>query len=500
MPHGEKQDRRNSANGLSRRGMLATSASVLVAGSMESLALAAAARAQQNSPLQAGTLSSQELSRRTTERRSVEAAIWGMPIVSFDFMRQAYFRDAKAKYGDIMFWSKPGGWKLQCLTPNTSVRYVFSFINTRESGPVVVEIPATGDAALNGTIIDAWQVPLTDIGIAGEDQGKGGKYLLLPPDHQGESPTGYMAVPMKTYNGFVGLRVITKGEDEVSVRNALAYLRLIRIYALSASTAPPQSTFIDMAGTVWDAIPRFDDSFYGSLASMVGEEPVQVRDAAMMGMLSTLGIGEGKQFQPDEPSRTALAAAADEAHAWLMDRLVTYGSRFWPDGKWDIPAPPIGPKSDFTWEANGVLDVDARGIAFFSFFCPPKKLGTGQFYLVTFFDNGGQRLRGGETYRLRIPGDVPVSQFWSVTVYGHATCALIREVARPSIDSYDTKASRDADGSIDVYFGPKAPEGREANWIPTVPDNDWFPYFRFYGPQQSLFAKTWRLPDIEKMS
>jgi hypothetical protein len=163
------------------------------------------------------TFSAQELSLRTMERRAVDAVIWGIPIVSFDFMRQAFFRDAKAKYGDIIFWSKPGSWKLQCLTPNTSVRYVFSFINTRESGPVVVEVPATGDAALNGTIIDAWQVPLTDVGIAGEDQGKGGKYLLLPPDHQGEAPTGYMAVPMKTFNGFVGLRVITKGEDEASV-------------------------------------------------------------------------------------------------------------------------------------------------------------------------------------------------------------------------------------------------------------------------------------------
>jgi hypothetical protein len=307
-------------------------------------------------------------------------------------------------------------------------------------------------------------------------------------------------VPMKTYNGFIGLRVITKGEDEASVRSALAYLRLICIYALNASTAPPQATFIDMAETVWDALPRFDDSFYTSLARMLREEPLQPRDGAMMGMLRTLGINEGKQFQHDEPSGTALTAAAEETHAWFMDRLVTYGSAYWLDGKWDIPAPPIGPKSGFSWEANGVLDVDARGIAFFSFFCPPKRLGTGQFYLVTFFDGEGQRLHGELTYRLRVPGDVPVSQFWSVTVYEHATCALIREAARASVDSYDTKASRNADGSMDVYFGPRAPEGGETNWVPTVADNDWFPYFRFYGPLQSLFTKTWHLPDIERMS
>ncbi len=160
---------------------------------------------------------------------ATEAAVWGMPIVNFDAMRQAYFRDASAKYGDIMYWSRPGSWKLQCLTPNTSVRYVLSFINTSRTGPVVVELPATAEAALSGTIVDAWQIPLVDIGMAGEDQGKGGKYLLLPPDNN-DTAAGYIAVPMKTFNGLVGARVITKNEDEASVRNGLAYLRRIRIY------------------------------------------------------------------------------------------------------------------------------------------------------------------------------------------------------------------------------------------------------------------------------
>ena len=380
------------------------------------------------------------------------------------------------------------------------MRYVFSFTNTSQVGPVVLELPATGDAALNGTLIDAWQVPLTDVGIAGEDQGKGGKYLLLPPDHRGGVPAGYIAVPIKTYNAFVGLRVITKSEEEASVRNALAYLRRIRIYPLSKVAAPPQSNFVDMADTIWDGVARFDESFYSSLARMLSEEPFQPRDAGMLGMLGTLGIDKGKEFKPDEPTQAALQAAAQEAHPWFADRLVTYGEHYWPDSKWDVPVPPIGPKTRFTWESDGIVDTDARGIAFFSFFCPPKNLGTGQFYLVTFQDGTKQRLRGGETYRLRVPGDVPVNQFWSVTVYDHATCALIREVARPSMDSYDTKARKNVDGSMDVYFGPKAPQGMEANWIPTVVENDWFPYFRFYGPQQPLFAKTWKLPDIEKMS
>jgi hypothetical protein len=168
------------------------------------------------------------------------------------------------------------------------------------------------------------------------------------------------------------------------------------------------------------------------------------------------------------------------------------------DSKWDVPVPPSAVKSGFTCETEGILDVDARGIAFYSFFCPPKKLGAGQSYLVTLFDTTGQRLHGGETYRLRVPGDVPVKQFWSVTIYGHATCALIRNVSRPSLDSYDQKAKRNA-GSTDIYFGPTAPGGMEANWIATVAGNDCFAYFRLYGPEQRFFDKTRKLWDIQPM-
>jgi len=146
-----------------------------------------------------------ELADRTLRRRAVEAAIWGMPIVSVDAMRQAYFRGAKANYNDVVFWSKPSDWKNQTTTPNTSTHYVYFNFNTKE-GPVVVEIPPAAEAGLFGSLLDAWQVPLADVGPEGEDQGKGGKYLLLPPDFKGETPAGYIIVRAQTYNGYALFR------------------------------------------------------------------------------------------------------------------------------------------------------------------------------------------------------------------------------------------------------------------------------------------------------
>jgi len=108
---------------------------------------------------------------------------------------------------------------------------------------------------------------------------------------------------------------------------------------------------------------------------MVNEEPVQPRDFAMMGMLRSLGIEKGKEFKPDAATKAALNLAIKEAHAWLMDRLVTYGVRWWPDGKWEIPAPPIAAATGFRFEDANQFDVDARGIGYFSFYAPPMKLG-----------------------------------------------------------------------------------------------------------------------------
>jgi hypothetical protein len=156
--------------------------------------LAQAVTAQNTTPL-----TSDELNRRTVERRAVDAVIWGMPVVSLDALRQAYFRNGTAKYGDIIWWPKGSGWKNQSLTPNTSVRYLYVFLNTKQDGPVVLDLPAAANgSSFLGTIADAWQVPLTDVGF----EGKGGKYLVLPPDYTGEVPTGYIPVRPKTYNTF----------------------------------------------------------------------------------------------------------------------------------------------------------------------------------------------------------------------------------------------------------------------------------------------------------
>jgi hypothetical protein len=371
-----------------------------------------------------------------------------------------------------------------------------AFLNTKESGPVVLDLPpAMGGRSLLGTIEDAWHVPLRDIG----GDGKAGKYLILPPDYTGEMPAGYIPVRSKTFNTFALMRSILPSRSEEDKRLGDAMVAQIKIYPLANADNPPEQRFVDMTDTMYRGLVNYDESIYTSLARMLNEEPVQPKDLQMMGMLLPLGIEKGKEFKPDVATSVQLKAAAAEAHAWFHAKLPTFTSNWWPGSQWKVPGAPIVPQTGFKWAVDNYFDVDSRGIGFYSFFAPPAKLGRGSFYLGANFDSSGQPFRGENTYRLHVPPNVPVSQFWALTVYDSETAALILNNDDHTIDSLSKGLQKNADGSVDIYLGPKELAGQESNWIHTPPEKGWFAWFRFYGPEEPLFDKSWAMPDIGKV-
>jgi hypothetical protein len=253
-----------------------------------------------------------------------------------------------------------------------------------------------------------------------------------------------------------------------------------------------------MTDTFYDGLVHYDESIFTSLARMLNEEPVQPQDLQMMGMLLPIGIEKGKEFKPDPETAAELKSAAAEAHAWLFAQQPTFVTTWWPGSQWKVAVSPIAVKTGFKWTVADYFDVDSRGIAFSSFFLPPAKLGSGSFYLAANFDGSSQPLRGENSYRLHVPAKVPVSQFWAVTIYDGETAALFLNEDRPTLSSLDIGLHKNDDGSVDIYFGPKAPDGQESNWIQTPAGKSWFSWFRFYGPEKAVFDKSWVMPDIEK--
>ena len=439
------------------------------------------------------TFTSAKLHKRTVERRAVDAVIWGLPLVGEDTCKQAAFRDGKATYNDIVWWPK-GSWKNQSPTPNVNTRYMYFFCNTRQDGPVVVELPpAVPGASFYGTIEDAWYVPLTDIGF----EGKGGKYLVLPPDYTNDVPDGYIPVRPATYNTMTLLRSILDSGSAADLQAGNDLVQQVKVYPLSQAANPPAQRLLDMSDVMFNGLINYDASFFTNLARVLNEETVQPRDLEMMGMLLPLGIEKGKEFNPDSATVALLNSAAKEALAWLMDKAATDVTPWWPDSQWCIPSPPITMPTMFKWELPNYFGVDARGIALSQYFCPTAKLGTGSFYFASFHDHAGSPLEGGSTYKLHVPADVPVSQFWSVTVYSLKTSGFFLNAPNLTLGSLDKDLKKNADGTVDVYFGPKAPAGWESNWLYTQPGQKWFPWFRLYGPEKAVFDKSFKLPDIE---
>ena len=439
-----------------------------------------------------------DLERRAVERRAVEAVIWGMPAVNYDVMRQEMIRKTAARENEVLYWSRPADWKNQTLTPNPDAIYLMIFFNTKD-GPVVIDVPPADKGSFAANIDDVWQMPLADAGPEGSDAGKGGKYLVLPPNYKGEVPQGYFALRSLTFGGFALFRSNLASHSEADIAKSRDYGKRLKVYPLSRAGNPGTTKFTDAKDVIFDSTIPFDAGFFRSLDRVVQAEPWLARDMAMIDQLKSIGIEKGKPFTPDAKTVEILNAAASEARQ-LLDRRYEALGPFFPGRQWTTPATPAFKDAIQTGYADvNSYPVDARGLIYTVGFVGIKRLGTAQFYLINFRDNAGSPFAGGKTYRLHVPADIPAKQYWSVTVYDRETHALVRNLNRASLASNDTGVQKNADGSVDVYFGPKAPAGQESNWVPTDPKRPFELLLRLYGPQKALFEKTWAMPDVEQM-
>jgi hypothetical protein len=325
------------------------------------------------------TLSAANLAERTVHRRAVEAVIWGMAAVNFDLMYQAMVRNTGGSSNQIVYWSRLPDWKNQTLTPNPDSIYLMPFFNTKGVGAIVLEIPPADEGTIVGSLMDIWQTPLEDVGPAGVDKGKGGKYLILPPGYSEAIPDGYIPLPSLNYQGYALLRSILRSGSEEDIAKAVAYAKRIGVYPLSKAANPPRTKFVDAIDVVFDAIIPYDVRFFESLDRMVQAEPWLARDKAMIDQLRTIGIEKGKPFRPDQKTQKILKAAAAEAHAWLETQYESvFSEPYYQGTRWAVPAIPDVIEGMSTTFANpDRYPVDGRGLIYsYAFFCA-KHLGAG---------------------------------------------------------------------------------------------------------------------------
>ncbi|NQZ53985.1 MAG: DUF1254 domain-containing protein [Piscirickettsiaceae bacterium] len=412
------------------------------------------------------------------------------------------------------------------LTGNTDTVYAAAMLDLEKDGATVVEIPA---GAGPGTVNDAFFRFVVDMGAPGPDAKKGGMYIILPPDYEGDLEV--------TKNGMADRKddqrvdVMVGGESKkVWVAQSTSYTNLIllrgflkdgkpdhasnmwrtglKIYPLDQAENPPEMEFVNGSGKYFNTVHANDYKFYEELWHVLQKEPISFLDPELRGQAAAIGLQKGKPFEPDARLKAILheAVAVGNATARSIafkprdENAVIFEGKHWLTGFIGL---------DYQWfkdGGDGGRNMDARTLFFYlaTVNTPAMALqipGVGSNYAYATGDKNGDILYGEKSYQVTLPAEPPAQDFWSIVAYDPQTRS---ELQVPGGSKYPSKNNKrdelvyNDDGSVTLYFGPQVPEGKpEANWTETTPGKAWFGMLRLYGPLQPWFDKEWAPSDFE---
>ncbi|GLS28631.1 Uncharacterized conserved protein [Mesorhizobium albiziae] len=459
-------------------------------------------------PYERGYLSdadSKTLLDELTFQRAVQTYLWALPALNMYGMKEGSEAKFGKGYNVLPIFKKRLNAKTLITTPNSDVIYALGYLDLKEDGPMVIEVPP----GLQGIIDDFWQRPIPsegeidgkrwagDVGLPGPDAGKGGKYLVLPPDYTGDVPEGYFPYRSGTYGVFVFWRGFFK--DPNALEEPVKVMEQTKIYPLGKQDSAKPMEFPDASDVPVNMLFPQDGTAFDMFARFIDHEYVDPRDFEMRGIAASLGIVKGKPFTPDEATKKLLDAAAKTA-ARMGHILPAMNPKYYEDRQWLNPFP--GGSAEF--RSDTYNEVDRRTGFFTSAYSTSPGMAVnmenvGAKYPNSFKDADGDFLSGDRNYKLTLPPNIPAAIFWSLTLYDPVTASgLDNGQPFPSLNTMD-KPVTNADGSVDIYVGPTSP-GEGKNWLATVPGKGFFTALRLYGPKKAFFDQTWKPGDLEKVN
>ncbi|MBB4343003.1 DUF1254 domain-containing protein [Rhizobium leguminosarum] len=483
---------------------LANTIALLIAASTNSFA---ADDSLADVPYSHGYLAQDDVAKLQDEllfQRATQTYLWALPALNMYAMKEGSEAKFGKGYNVLPVFKKRLNAKTLITTPNSDVVYALGYLDLKEDGPMVIEVPP----GLQGILDDFFQRPIPseeqidgrawagDVGLPGPDKGKGGKYLILPPDYSGDIPQGYLTYRSGTYGVFVFWRGFF--QDPKQLDAPVKVIEQTRIYPLGKEASAKKMEFPDASGVAVNMLYPQDGSAFEMLSRFIAHEYADPKDFEMRGMAADLGIVKGQPFEPDERMKSVLDEAAKTASR--MSHAFAYGPtsvKYYDDRQWINPFPT---NANFAGDTFNQIDERSSFFTYAYSASPGMALSmenVGAKYPNAFKDADGDYLSGDRSYKLVLPKDIPAKIFWSVTVYDPITgSGLDNGQPFPSLNTMD-KPKQNADGSTDIYFGPQSP-GPGKNWIATIPGKGWFTTLRLYGPTKAFFDKTWRPDDIVK--
>jgi hypothetical protein len=465
----------------------------------------------------------------------LNAFLTAFPAASTQAIRQG-FLDVGVQDNTVLIFSELMDSSSRFLTANADTVYYIAFVDLTR-GPMVVETPPM---AL-GTFDDMWFQWIIDFGMPGPDRGAGGRFLLVPPGHDGTLPEGGFYVGHSRTNRVLMLgRSFMQDDDPApTVATIKSTLKLYPYTPGGAGTSigtllqgeiplpgpaaeVPETTFVEASGLTFNTIPPTDAGFFAMVHALVQDEAIGATDSEILGHLAEIGIAKGKPFAPDDRMRRILDDAATVGNA--TSRALMFDARgeedfaWYPDSGWtnmlfgggylfDRPIPQVTPDGIEPFPPTGARKHDLRTMFFYGYtgITPAMAMrltGIGSQYLVAFMDSNRAFLDGARSYTVTLPPDIPQARFWSLTLYDNQTRSMLvtpQRFPRAGSQSYPSpSAVANPDGSTTIYVGPEQPvDVADGNWIQTVPGKGYFAILRLYSPLAPFFDRSWRVGEFE---
>jgi len=450
-----------------------------------------------------GEQEAQQLVDELYYQRAIHAYMTMLPAMNVIGMRDGSEKEFGKGYNVLPIWKDRMDSRCWVPTPNADVIYSMSYLDLKETGPLVVAAPEN----VIGMFTDFFQRTITDVGAIGPDRARGGLYLLLPPGYEGHIPGGYFVFESSTYNVFLFFRtVMEKGPDGPDPKPAVALAERTRVYPLwgEEKNIKPM-VFPNGSGKRVDMMYPVDNKYWEKLKKFVDYEPVDAITPELRGVLASIGIIKGIPFKPTAAQKKILKKAVETAPKMILalrlkgredKRNLYYKDRQY-ERAWAAAT------AEFMQDSY--LDVNQRACFFqYAYSSAPamamRTIGAGSKYPITARDKNGDLLNGSNHYKLHFPAGIPAKLFWAVTAY-NVTDGSMPETDQllPSKNGFEN-TEKNSDGSIDIYFGPTQPSGiADTNFIKTVDNRNYLVCIRLYGADIGFFDQTWKPDDVVKM-
>ena len=390
--------------------------------------------------------------------RAAQVFVDMMPAVSTYTLLQGSKDVGMAKSNQVVIWEQMGDSKSLVLTYNNTSLYAWGFLDLEKDGPTVIEIPPD----VLGILDDGYMRYLSDMGAAGPDKGKGGKYLVLPPGYKGEVPEGYFVVKSTSYVVWNFMRgYVSSVTDPAAVKKSADNIKdNLKVYPLAKKDNPPKMEFKNMTGVHYNTVPPSDYSFFEVLNEVIQKEPLDFIGAETRGLIASIGIVKGKPFAPDARMKKLLTEAAAIGDGYARANTVyprDPGARIYDENsEWVMG---YADKDSFFLK-DGARRIDARLWLHFNAICVTPamaltKPGAGSDYGIAGMDSKHQPLDGAKTYKLHLPPNVPAKDNWSVTIYDTQTRAMLQtDQPAAGVNSLSGQVKPNADGSFDILLFP----------------------------------------------